>query len=213
MTIPFTTFLPDVALEVQDCPALVIRHHTIKVLTDFCKQSRYLRETLAPISVVAGTAAYAVAPSDNTQQLVRVEEVWFNGVQLDPITTSELDAEVENWRTDTGTPVLYTWTDEKLQLVPVPDTTAAGALEVRISYAIDPTATLVGFDPILYKRFDNGLAAGIKASLMMIPNKAWSNPDLAMAYQRDYKVAVALAKNQANKGLSRARRRTATYYR
>lgn len=213
MSLPLATFLPDVAIEVADCPQLIIQHHTVKVLADFCKQSRYLMETLPLISAVAGQASYVITPSEIKNLLVRVEQVWFDGEPLDPITVPELDAEMPDWQTTTGTPHLYTWADDALQLVPIPETDAANTIKVRISYTLKVSAVQTEFPDILYDRFSQGIAAGIKASLMTIPGKAWSNPKLAAGYQRDFQVAVALAKGEGRKGLSRARRRTATYYR
>ena len=215
MTVPLTTFLPDIAIEVPGCPQPLIEHHIVRVLADFCMQSRYLTEILPAKDVVANLNEYAVAPSSANNQLVRIEEVWYDGEAIDPVSVAELDAEITGWRTDTGLPRIYASEDGEgtLLLVPVPDADAAGALKIKISIALDPTTSPTGFDPILYRRYGQGIAAGVKAKLMAIPGQSWSNPDLASQYSREYQVTVSTAKEASRKGLTKSRRRAATYYR
>lgn len=215
MNVPFSILFPDVAVEMDGCPQPVITHYAIKVLADFGIQTRYTTEVLDPIDVVANTAEYEVAPTESATQLVRIEQVWLNGEPLDPIAAEELDAEMPGWRTEVGLPKLYTSEDGvgTIRLVPSPAAGVAGGLLVKLSFAVDPTASPKGFSKVLYQRFSDGLAAGIKARLAAMPNKPWSRPELVEGYRREYHIAVSMAKNVASKGLTKARRRSSSYYR
>jgi hypothetical protein len=206
--IPFSTFAPDVAIEVPGCPQPLIEHHAMHAVSLFCKETRRLRETLPAVSVVANQGAYSVTPSSPNFKVVRVENVLLNGEPLAPISESELDAEMPDWRTQTGVPCLFVWYDEKLQLVPAPSTAATDALVVRISYTLDVSVSQTGFDKLLYQEYSDGLAAGIKARLMAIPGRGWSNPELAAFYQTAFKVAIAKGRLDASGGLTRSRLRT-----
>jgi len=214
---PLSAFLPDVALDSPDCPQVVIEYHAIRVLADFCTQTRYLTETLPSINVVAGTSEYALAPTVASERVVRVEKAWFSGDELFPVDEDELDAEVPGWRTETGTPRLFITRQGQngITLVPTPDASVSGALSVKVSRTIDITASPLpnAFDSALYQNYGDGLACGIKAKLMLQPGKAWTNPELAVANGSAYALAIARAKAEVDSRKDRARRRTRTYFR
>lgn len=211
MTTPLSVFIPEVAVEVPECPQVLIEHHAVRAIARFCKETRRLRETLAPIDIVAGTSEYAVVPSSNLLKVVRVEAVWVDGELLYPVTEAELDAEIPEWRTEAGPPSLYAWIDEKIRLYPTPESASTDGLVVRISYTLDLTKQHTSFESLLYQEYGDGLASGIKARLMAIPKKAWSEPKLALFHENAFRVAVAQAKMDGAGGLTKTRLRTKVY--
>ena len=215
MTIPYSTFLPDVSVDLPGCPQLFIQHHAIRVLADFCTQTRVLTEKLQALDVAAGQGEYTIAPSDSTNQIVRIERVWLNGELLAPVGADELDAEVPEWRTSTGLPRLFTSEagSNTFALVPVPDAESLGGLVAEVSIAADPSASPTQFDAMLYRKYGDGLACGIKARLMLIPGKEWSNPEMAVVNGQGYALAIARARGDVDNRLDRSRRRTRTYFR
>lgn len=217
MNIPYSTFLPDVSVDLPGCPQLFIQHHAIRVLADFCTQTRVLTEKLQALDVVAGQGEYTIAPSEATNQIVRIERVWVNGDLLAPVGVDELDAEIAEWRTATGLPRLFTSEagSSTLTLVPVPDVGSVGGLVIEVSVAVDPAASPAPetFDARLYRKYGDGLACGIKTRLMLIPNKEWSNPEMAMVNAQGYAATIAQARGDVDNRQSRTRLRTRTYYR
>lgn len=213
--IPFSTFLPDVALYVPGCPQPIVEHSAIRVLADFGRDTCYETETLAAIDVTAGQADYVLSPSLGTNQFVRVEKVLFSGDELQPVSQDELDAEYPGWRDETGTPRLFTTAsaDATITLVPKPDTTIADALIVEIATALKPSASPTEFNSTLYDKFGDGLVAGICSRLMMMPGRSWTNLEAAAAIGYGYKLAVAKAKDEVDRRQSKARLRTRSYYR
>lgn len=210
--LPFETFLDDVMPELPGCPTDLALRHIRRTLNDFGFQTRYLTVWLDPISTTAGGAAYGIVPTDTDLQLVRPEEVRYNGDELDPVSVDELNTEEPAWRTETGEPRVYTREDDdQIKLVYIPTTSTTDALRVKVSVTPDFDAT--GFAKVFYDRFADGIAAGVKARLMSMPKKPWSDPATAEKYLRDYQVEVDTAKHLADKSLSGARRRTRTYYR
>lgn len=211
--IPFDTFLDDVLPELPGCSADLALRQIRRVVNDFGFQTRYLKLWLDPISVQAGLATYSVVPADPDLQLVRPEEVRYLGDELDPISIDELNAEVPGWRTESGEPRIYAREDDdSIKLVYIPTVAATDALTVWVSVTPDFGA-VGGFAKVLYDRFADGIAAGVKARLLAMPKKPWTDPVTAEKYARDYAIEIALAKQQADKGHSGARRRTRTYFR
>ncbi len=210
--IAFETLLDDVMPELPQCSTDMALFHIRRVINDFGEKTRFLRTWLPLIDVQAGTAAYSIVPPDTDFQLLRPEEVRFLGTELDPVGIDELNAEIPEWRTELGEPRLYTREDDAtINLVYVPSTDAAQGLKVKVSYTPDFQAS--GFDAVLYSRFADGIAAGVKSRLMVMPKKPWSAPEQAVYYDSMYKIEINVARQAADKELSRARRRTATYFR
>jgi hypothetical protein len=213
MSVLLSKFLPDVSIELPGCPEMLIEHHAIRVLADFCMQTRILTETLTAINVKGGVSGYEVFPEEFGNQLVRIEHVEYMGVPLDPVTVEELDSEVQGWRTSQDVPRIYTEENGLLLLVPIPSTDAAGGLSVRISFAPDPVFPPRSFPDILYQRHADGIAAGIKSRLMMHPGQAWTNPGRAETLRREYLLAIATAKTSSRKNKTAARSRSKSHYR
>lgn len=213
--IPFSTLYPDILIEVPGCPLPLVKHHIIQVLADFCTETRILKETLPGINVVANTAQYPLSATLPGYVPVRTEEAWLNGEPLDPADVDQLNATLTNWRTETGSPAVFVDEDATgtLTLVPVPDTSIATGLVARISYTLDLVSPPTTFPEILYRNHAKGLAAGVKARLMDMPGKTWSNPELAAKRELEYKQAIATAKSKGDRSKTRARRRTKSYYR
>lgn len=210
--LPFETFLDDVMPELPGCTTAMALRYIRRTVNDFGMQTRYLSMWLPAMNVMANQAEYNIEPANGDFQLIRPEEVRFNGNELDPVTIDELNAEIPTWRTEVGEPRLYTREDTaNIKLVYVPSTAVTTGLTVKVSYTPDFNAS--GFDSDFYNRFADGIAAGVKARLMAMPKKPWTDPQTAVAYDVTYQKEVMGAKLEADKRLSRARRRTKTYYR
>jgi hypothetical protein len=211
--IPFDTFLDDIMPELPGCPVDLAQRRIRRIVNSFGTETRYLTTMLPLIDVVAGQAPYSIVPPDTDLQLIRPEEVRYNGDEISPFGVDELNAELPSWRTETGEPRLYTRENsDEIILIYVPTVSVTDGLQVKISYAPDFNA-VGGFEKVFYDRFADGIAAGVKADLMLMPKKPWSDQATAMKYEADYKLEVNRAKQLADRANSRAPRRTKSYYR
>jgi len=179
------------------------------VSRDFCDETKVYQVELTPINIVAGTASYNLATADPTNlEVSEVLDVWHNSNRLTPKTRDELKRlYLPRWQDKTGTPEFYTQYDQNnLVLVPYPDKALTAGLQVTA--AIMPTLASVGLIDVIFDRWAEDLAKGIKAQMMLQPKKPWSNPELANYYWGHYEAARDNTKSSVQKSFVRARPRT-----
>lgn len=214
---PYTALYDDVMTELPGADLPAVLHQIKRTCNDFYERSLYSRETLAGIDVVALTASYTPAPSDPSNfDIGKILEVRFNNgsttgpKKLDPRTKAQLDIELPNWDTQTGNPRYYTQASlGDITLALIPDTSYAAALIVTIAKL--PLYAGGGIDDAVFEKFGEGLGLGVKARMMRMPKKPWSNPALAGAYMLEYDREVAGAAMIAARNYGAGRLRTRCY--
>jgi hypothetical protein len=179
-------------------------------IIEFCQGSWCWRYFMDPLPVLAGLNTCELDPppgAEVTQALV----VKVDGEPLTPKSESDLTAILPRWQTERGTPKFFL-TDDPAQLIlaPVPDTKIMGGLVVTV--ALQPTRGSTSFPTWIWSRYFDGLAAGAKARLMAMPGKPWSSPQLYALYRDRFEKAMASAKVESQKSLSRGPMRTTSYH-
>lgn len=179
-------------------------------IIEFCRDSWCWRQFSDPQLVLAGLNTYDLDPPAGAE-VVMALVVKVDGKELDPKSEADLTALCPRWQTEPGTPK-YFLTDDPSQIIlaPVPDTKIAGGLVVTV--ALQPTRTSTSFPGWIWSRYFDGLAAGAKARLMEMPGKPWTNLQLSAVYRARFDAAVAGAKVDSQKSLSRAALRTRSYH-
>lgn len=211
---PYTTFYDDVMPELPGAELPVVLYQIKRVCKDFYERSLYSRETLPGINVVALTSSYSVVASDAANfEVGKILSVRFNNgssagpSKLDPRTKDQLDIELPNWDTQTGNPRYYTQTGvDNVTLALVPNTSYAAGLIVRVSKI--PLSTGGGIDDFVYDKFGDEIGLGVKARMMRMPKKPWSNPVMAGAYMTEFDQEVAAAAMIAAREFGAGRLRT-----
>jgi hypothetical protein len=195
-------WFPDVLPHVPGCPAPVVRHELRRAAQSLLQVSRAWQAELTPIAITAGTADYAIAPSNPTQQqIVRIEAAWLDGQRLSPMTPDQLDTGgLDDWRERTGAPTGYLQlTPGQVTLYPKPITNATTGLKLRVSLMPADTATLIPDDLAL--QYSDEIQLGAKGRLMMMPGKPWTNFDLAGTYLSAFSSATNTAMSRAARAL------------
>jgi hypothetical protein len=200
-------FYPHILPEVPGCPNIVVDFAINNTLNDFCTVTRLWSQTLTPISSVADQMDYTVAAVTGAD-FVRFERVAFDGVPLTQRNLDQLDGLYPaGWADLTGTPLhCVTNSDGSLSLVPAPAAVVADGIKIRASLA--PSATGTTFPDLLFRRYSVEIAAGVKASLMSMAGKPWSNPDMALTYSAIYESGRSDAMTFEARGKGRAKVRT-----
>ena len=86
-----------------------------------------------------------------------------------------------------GSPVPFAWPRrDQLQ--------AKGQGELVARGALQPTLSDTELPDILAMHYSEAITAGTKYRLMRMPGVAWSNPDMAMFYQREFQQHVGRAR-------------------
>ncbi len=159
-------------------------------LIEFCARSDAWVVTADPIDSVANTPNYQFEPENGTE-VVSVLQAWYNGVEIFPKTSSQLEEELAKGQSTfvAGTP----WTDQggvpkyylidrpdEFTLAPYPIEAIAGAIKMRVS--LKPTRAATVAEKYIIDKYYEVIAAGAKARLCAMHSKPWSDPNQA-AYQ------------------------------
>lgn len=159
--------LDEALLELPGCPRPLAAAALRDVVREFLERSQVLTVALDAITVVAGTHLYELElPSG--QDGFRVHRpvlVVLNGV--------EQRAGID-WRMQDRT---------TLQLRDVPGSDIDEGLEVTVAVALDDvqTASLEAIED-----WWPAIGAGVKARLMLMPGKPWTDPAGGAVYRRDW---------------------------
>lgn len=201
----FDQLLDQVMPEVKGSPPLALVQLKIKdAVIDFIQRSRLIRKTTGLLDWPAGSGERALDNAtfnsllvSNQERVLQVDEAWWKGERLTPMTPEELELDYgPNWMTLTGTPGAWTRENDGLRLVPEPGANAQ-SLRVRIRVGLLDTATT--FPDRVYNEHKLYLAMGAKAGLFYMSQKPWSDPLLADVNYRQFISRAASARLKADR--------------
>lgn len=220
-------FLNEVLPSVKGCPRQLAVNAVLDSMRELCEKADVWKQTLTAINVVSETASYAMNPGYGLQ-VVAPTSVYHDDVPLYPITENQIDYANPYWRVaESDTPRYYLVLNvNTITLHPTPDTSLTGGLVIHATikptvsmagdYLVDSTGAKIvsGTDYLSVEDFATLLpgilldhketvAYGAKARLMIVPQKAWSNPQLAMAMNTLFRAGVSRAGAKANLGNTR----------
>lgn len=197
---------PDLLAHVPGCPIPLAEHELLRAAQAFFKESRAWQDTLPLIPVSAAQAAVTVAFADPGQELVRVEQAFYDGLPIGVTTTEVLDSMfVDDWTLHTGTPSkIYQLTPGVVRLYPIPVADATNGLRLRVS--IRPSESATGLADEMAVKYRDEIHMGAKARLMMYPNKPWTNLDMAAVYASSFDGVIGKANLSAARSFAAARK-------
>ena len=193
----WSVLFPDLLPQLPGCPLPMVEHEIRRAAQRLLTESRGWKVTQAAIAVAAATESVALTPSDATQQLVRVEDVWYDGVPMDPTTAEDLlDDHGDNWQADTGTPAEYLQdTPGVLRLYPIPSADATTGITSRLSVA--PGETSTGLPDELMIEHRQALIHGALGNLMLYKDKPWTDTQLGPVHVAKFQSAIDAANYKA----------------
>ena len=200
MTTTFISMLDDVMPDLNGCSTDMATNALRNTCIELYQKSWIKTLSVSPITVVAGTAAYALTPPTN-MQIVGIKEVYFNGTSLNAIAGTEATNASHDWNTDVGEVNGYMFLDgSTLRLYRSP--TVNGVLNVVMALA--PTRSSTEIDTYVYDLYSEAIAAGAKARLMAIPHKPYSDAGTGITYRAQFAAAVKDARWRAYKASTHA---------
>lgn len=179
MSTTFKAMLPKVLPSCAGCGSPMAVEAIRQAVTEFCQRTKAW-QTSAQINFVADQPEYALVLPANTVLVDVVKCLYEDGLPISPNTETELDKQHSGWRqTKAQRPAFYYLPNlSTIRFVDMPSEAKANAVTVKL--ALKPTNSAADFDTELYDQYADALAAGAKASLMLMPNKEWTNPELAL---------------------------------
>lgn len=198
-------WFPDVIPQVPACPVMIVEHELRRASQQFFEATRAWKVSLAAVPVVAGTQNITLATVDANQEIVRLEQAWYDGLPLEVETTETMDANYsDDWQLHTGKPsAAIQMGPGTVRLYPVPIDDAATGFKCRVS--VRPSDVSVGIPDEYRVKYREHIATGAKARLMIHANKPWANADLAMMYGTAFGAAIGKENSDAARAFGQAR--------
>ncbi len=155
----------------------LLRMELFNVLNDWFQDTNIWREEIA-VPITAGVTDYELIPSEPSM-IMRLVKVWDNSNQF-PIPAT----------LDTITRNLI------LTNKPSQDATYTAQVALTVDDPLDRDGYPV-FPMWVLNTFQNDILDGVMGRMMSQAAKPWSNPALAVAHTRAFRVAVAVARAEA----------------
>lgn len=177
----------DVLPHVPGCPNALVEHELRRTAQEFFRRTRAWKQSFSYMPVAANTVEVMVKPADPTLDLVRVEAVYFDDRMLTPLTYDTLSGWYgDTWENHTASSPdsFYSLEPAKVRLYPIPFASATKGLKVMAS--VTPSDTSTGLPDDIALKYRDVLHVGAKSRLMLYPNRAWTNMDLAVAYGQNF---------------------------
>lgn len=178
--VSFSVLYPKCTLELPGVPLPLLDDALNDALIELCRHALCWR-SWQTVPLVADAPAYALTPPTPGAEVVTVTRALMNGMAMEP--TPEDAVTHGGFWAQIGTPRTYFLeADGQLRVAPIPNADAEAAVfDVQAAFA--PALGATTGESTLLNRFGLALANGAKARLMLIPGKAWSNPEMAAVYQ------------------------------
>lgn len=204
------SLLPLVRVHVEGCPVPTMIQQLRWALREFCKESRFLRESIA-FQVLAHQSIYALGPTLVDARLVEIDAVMIDGEPLIPIGPKEV-APSSAYASGTYIPddgsgdeagviqaarVLNYWMEPPADLVlwPTPNRNGEGAATVILD--VMPGATTI--PDAIERKYADAISYGALHRLYLMPKKPWSDPQLAGYYAGEFRRQILEAQSEASR--------------
>jgi hypothetical protein len=128
----------------------------------------------------------------------------YYGRQVDPLAVLELKERYgAMWRHLIGEPRTVHMTDEAgtCRFVPAPGETLRNFVQLEL--ALKPAQDATTLPDAIYDRYREDIEFGARAKLRALPDKPWSNAEVAMALEAEFNRRISLARNRVMRSRTR----------
>lgn len=200
------TLLPGFLPFVPDCPDITATFWLREAAISFCERTEAWRQRLVvSVDATGFVDLSGLVPADSA--LVSILNASLDGRQLEPETESVLDSDYDGWRTGglVGTPELFGQTTfDNLVIVP-----ATGATQqIAIVMALKPQIDSANVPDFIVNHYKDIVMLGARSRLLGIPNKPWSNQNLALALESEFDMKCNSARGNIKQGQQKGHKRT-----
>ena len=179
MAVTWDSFFPYVQPHVPGCPEIVIQTHLQEAAAEYIGRSEIWRFDIENDFTSKNTADYEIdVPT---------------GSVLENILTLYVDGQPSRRVSDrhfslpntigTGAPSHYTiYQDDQIRFFPTPD----GKYTFAGVGVLKPSLVATGVEDFIFESHGRSIACGAIYKLASIPNKEWTNPEVAMYYKGEF---------------------------
>ncbi|MBI9090716.1 MAG: hypothetical protein JEZ12_15980 [Desulfobacterium sp.] len=163
-------FIDLILAEVPGCPEIIIKGKVLASAIRFCGESWIWQKPVTETVSIGDTSISLTLPEKTV--VAGIKELTVDGRSF----------------------ALYIREGNVLTL----DEAATSGFDIKATIALKPARTTTVLPDTLCEDWYEGIEAGAKELLMIMPGKPWYNPELAGAYSRRYNGEVNAAKIKAN---------------
>lgn len=188
----WSTFYPDLLTFVQACPEPLLNQELRRAAQTFFRRSRAWVQWLTPITLTSAVSYPLTLPTD--AMVVRLEKATLDGKPI----------ELPNWRSFEADPLAVPGqssgitTADRISVLLAQPYAAGGRLAVQAALAPSDAATTIPDDQVAQHR--DAILHGARSRLLLLPDKSFTNPQMATLELGMFEDAIGVAQHQAYKG-------------
>lgn len=189
MAVSWENFYIHVQPHVPGCPEIIIDQHLQEAAADFCERSEVWRYDLDTDTTIANLADYPIdAPTGATVE--NIVALYVDGFLMTRV--SELDFKHYPNVPPSRPSHFAVYQDTQVRFYPTPD----ASYDFGGVCVLKPKLTATGVEDFIFEAHGKTIACGALASLLVIPGKEWTNPELAAYYSAKFHKSTDDAKGR-----------------
>lgn len=202
----FVSLEPKLAASVPGCPRPTIIQYVRDIAREVCAKTLAYRFEQDPIRLTAGVYEYEYDVPSNTEVCAIIHGA-MNGNPIDIGTQEDIHGVYPGWpstdSTKRGAPQFLSQFDpDHFVTALVPD--AATTYDVKLFLALKPTLDATGMAETPFDECEQLIIHGVLQHLLVLPNKSWTDRELASYHAKQYVYKTSMQRAQANIGVGRA---------
>lgn len=202
----FVSMESKLAPSVPGCPRPTIEQYVRDAAIEVCEKTLVWRYEQPLIRLTPGVYDYEYETPEDTE-IVAVIYAAVNGVPIDPITEEKLHMLFPDWPSTDSTkrsdPRYVSQLDpDNFVVAPVPG--ADKPYDMKMFVALKPTPTATGMDKTAFDECEQLIMHGALQHLLILPNKSWTDRELAGYHAKQFAYKTASRRAKANLGVARA---------
>lgn len=176
---------------VPGCPEPTVDLAIIEAATEFAERTQIVFSVEVPISLVNGKSTYYVAP-DFEVEVDLITNVFCAGRELSLVTPTSLHDQLPGWETsESSEPTHYSTFGAVGSITVYPKPANVNGRKLRVFASWVPSFDVTEIPDDLSRGYARDIVEGAKARLMMIPDRKWTNLQLAGIAQGRFDAAVS----------------------
>jgi hypothetical protein len=202
----FTSLENQLATSVPGCPRPTIEQYVRNSAIEVCEKTLGWRYEQPEIRLTPGVYEYEYETPDYAE-VTTVVYAAVNGSPINPIAQELLHQQYPDWPSpETGkrsTPQALSQLDpDHFVIAPVPDNSIP--YNIKMFVALKPTLDAKGMDAKAMDELEALIIHGALQHLLALPNKSWTDRELATYHAKQYAYKTAGRRAKTNLGAARA---------
>lgn len=202
----FVSLEPMLSPLVPGCPTPTIEQYVRYSAIEVCERTLGWRYEQDAIPLTAGVYAYDYELPDDTE-VAAVMHAAVNDSIIPFLTQDQLHTRYPAWpqiaAADRSIPAAVSQLDvDHFVVAPVPDD--SDTFSMKMFLALRPTPTSTGMDTTAFDEMERSIFHGALKMLLAIPEKSWTDQDLAATHARLALFEITSKRAKANLGAGRA---------